>query len=419
MGVWAQDGRVVGPGQAVRGGPVRQAGPGGLPARALRGWRAAAGCALGAWLGLAGAAQDDPARKAQQAPAYTRAEAQVEELATGLSHPWAMAFLPDGSALITERSGALRRWDGRAGLSGPLAGVPEVAAQGQGGLLDVALSPSFAEDRMVYLSYAEAGEDGRLGTAVGRGRLAPDNGSLQDFRRIFQQQPKLSRGQHFGSRLVFDRDGYLFVTLGENNQRPTAQDLDKLQGKLVRLNADGSVPQDNPFQGKPPARPEIWSYGHRNPQGLALHPRTGALWLHEHGARGGDEINLPLPGRNYGWPIATYGMNYSGLPIPESRGTEAEGTEQPLYYWRKSPAVSGMAFYDADRHPQWRGSLFIGSLVEQQLIRLSLDGERIAAEERLLSDRGERIRDVRAGPDGGLYVLTDSPEGKLLRVSPR
>ena len=233
---------------------------------------------------------------------------------------------------------------------------------------------------------------------------------------IFRQQPKLSTGVHFGSRLVFDRDGYLFIALGENNQRPTAQELDKLQGKLVRLYPDGRVPEDNPFVDRKGARPEIWSYGHRNQQGAALNPWSGQLWTHEHGPRGGDEINIPQPGKNYGWPLATHGINYSLLPIPEAKGTTVEGTEPPLYVWKKSPAISGMAFYDAERFPDWRHNLFIGSLSAQTLIRLQLDGDRVVHEERLLESMGERIRDVRLGPDGYLYLLTDASDGRLLRL---
>ncbi|WP_416172546.1 PQQ-dependent sugar dehydrogenase [Achromobacter xylosoxidans] len=319
--------------------------------------------------------------------------------------------------LITERPGHLRLLRTPGGLSKPLAGVPKVAAQGQGGLLDVALSPDFARDRYVYLSYAES-DGSRSGTAVGRGRLSADAGALEDFQVLFRQAPKLSQGQHFGSRLVFDGKGHLFISLGENNQRPTAQDLDKLQGKVVRLAPDGSVPPDNPFVGKAGARPEIWSYGHRNPQGMALNPWTGALWEHEHGPRGGDEINLVQAGKNYGWPLATYGINYSGQPIPEAKGETLAGMEPPLYWWARSPAISGMAFYDADRFPAWRRSLFIGALADQDLIRLTLDGDRVVAEERLLGERKARIRDVRQGPDGYVYVLTDASPGELLRLAP-
>ncbi|MNZ52302.1 Soluble aldose sugar dehydrogenase YliI precursor [compost metagenome] len=356
---------------------------------------------------------------AQAAPGPDSAHGPLElqEIAAGLEHPWALAFLPGAEGmLVTERPGRLRRVTAEGQLSAPLAGVPEVYASGQGGLLDIALSPRFAEDRLVYLSYAEQGVDGRAGTAVGRGRLSTDLAGLEGFQVIFRQQPKLSSGIHFGSRLVFDRGGYLFVTLGENGQRPTAQDLDKLQGKVVRLHADGRIPDDNPFVGRPGVRAEIWSYGHRNPQGAALNPWTGALWVHEHGPRGGDEINIPQAGRNYGWPLATHGINYSLLPIPEAQGEQVAGTEPPHHIWAKSPAISGMAFYDGERFPAWRHSLFIGALAQQALIRLQLDGDRVVGEERLLEELDARIRDVRVGPDGWLYVLTDEGNGKLLRV---
>lgn len=355
-----------------------------------------------------------PAQPAAEPPS---AAARVTAVAGGLDHPWSMAFLPDGGVLITERSGGLRLLRVPDGLSRPLAGVPKVAAQGQGGLLDVALSPDFAADRYVYLSYAES-DGSKSGTAVGRGRLSADGAALEDFRVLFRQEPKLSSGLHYGSRLVFDRKGYLYISLGENNQRPTAQELGKLQGKVVRLKADGSVPPDNPFVGQAGARPEIWSYGHRNPQGMALNPWSGELWENEHGPRGGDEINLIRPGRNYGWPLATYGINYSGQPIPEAKGETLPGMEPPLYWWPRSPAISGMAFYDADRFPAWRNSVFIGALADQNLIRLTLDGDRVVAQERLLDDRKRRIRDVRQGPDGYVYVLTDASPGELLRVAP-
>ncbi len=345
-------------------------------------------------------------------------ELQLHEVVGGLQHPWALAFLPDGQgSLITERPGRLRWLDERGQLSEPLNGVPKVYAKGQGGLLDVALSPQFAADRLVYLSYAEGdAQDDKAGTAVGRGRLREDMRGLDDFQVIFRQQPKLSTGIHFGSRLAFDREGYLFISLGENNQRPTAQELGKLQGKLVRLQADGSIPQDNPFVGQSAARGEIWSYGHRNPQGMAFNPWSGQLWLHEHGPRGGDEINIPQKGRNYGWPLATHGVNYSFLPIPEAEGEAVAGTEAPHHVWEKSPAISGMAFYNAERFPKWQHSLFIGALADQSLIRLQLDGDKIVHEERLLKDQDWRIRDVRQGPDGYLYLLTDAADGKLIRL---
>jgi glucose/arabinose dehydrogenase len=342
---------------------------------------------------------------------------QVTQLVGGLEHPWSMAFLPDGeSVLVTERPGRLRVATLQGGLSEPISGVPAVYARGQGGLLDVLLSPDFAEDRLVYLSYAEAGDAGYAGTAVGRAKLSLDNRQLQGFEVIFRQLPKLSSGVHFGSRLVFDHEGFLFIALGENNQRSTAQDLDKLQGKVVRLHPDGTVPRDNPFVGRPGVRPEIWSYGHRNQQGAALNPWTGQLWTHEHGPRGGDEINIPLAGKNYGWPLATHGVNYSFLPIPEAQGKAVAGTESPHHVWAKSPAISGMAFYDGERFAAWRGNLFIGALVGRALIRLELRGDQVVHEERLLEPLDARIRDVRQGPDGYLYVLTDAAKGQLLRL---
>ncbi|KJK14772.1 PQQ-dependent sugar dehydrogenase [Pseudomonas sp. NPDC087612] len=343
---------------------------------------------------------------------------KVSTLAEGLRNPWALAFLPDGQGiLVTERAGNLRIVSPEGKVGPPLGGVPEVWAKGQGGLLDVVLSPTFKQDRMVYLSYAEGGgEGGTAGTAVGRGRLSADSAKLEDFNVIFRQQPKLSSGNHFGSRLVFDRDGYLFIALGENNQRPTAQDLDKLQGKVVRILPDGTVPKDNPFVGQANVRPEIWSFGHRNQQGAALNPWTGELWTNEHGPRGGDEINIPKPGKNYGWPIATHGINYSLMPIPEAKGEHVEGMLDPHHVWEKSPAISGMAFYDNPRFKPWDHSLFIGALAAQELIRLELKGDKVVHEERLLGELKARIRDVRVGPDGYLYLLTDETDGALLKV---
>lgn len=344
---------------------------------------------------------------------------KVDVLQTKLDHPWALAFLPDNHGmLITLRGGQLRLWQADKGLSDPITGVPQVWAQGQGGLLDVALAPDFAQSRRVWLSFAEAGKDGKAGTAVGYGRLSDDFKHLEDFQTVFRQQPKLSIGNHFGGRLVFDGKGYLWIALGENNQRPTAQDLDKLQGKLVRLTDQGNVPDDNPFVGKQGARAEIWSYGIRNPQGMAINPWSNALWLNEHGPRGGDEINIPAKGKNYGWPIATWGINYSGLKIPEAKGEIVAGTEQPIFYWKQSPAVSGMAFYNADTFPQWKNKLFIGALKDQDLIVMNVNGDKVTEEGRILGDRKQRIRDVRVGPDGYLYVLTDENDGELWKVSP-
>jgi glucose/arabinose dehydrogenase len=343
---------------------------------------------------------------------------EVTTIAKGLEHPWALAFLPDRKGmLVTERPGNLRVVSADGKLSDPIDGVPKVWAKGQGGLLDVALSPDFKQDRTVYLSYAEGGGKGdKAGTAVGRGQLSEDLTTLKDFKVIFRQEPKLSVGNHFGSRLVFDRDGYLFITLGENNDRPTAQDLDKLQGKVVRIYPDGKVPDDNPFVGQAGVRPEIWSYGHRNPQGAALNPWTGTLWENEHGPQGGDEVNIIERGKNYGWPLATHGINYSGGPIPEANGKTAEGTVAPHHVWEKSPGLSGLAFYDADRFKAWQHNAFIGALVSQELIRLQFDGDRVVHEERLMGELNKRIRDVRQGPDGYLYVLTDEDDGALYKV---
>nr|WP_314533169.1 PQQ-dependent sugar dehydrogenase [uncultured Pseudomonas sp.] len=343
---------------------------------------------------------------------------EVTTLTQGLDHPWALAFLPDRQGmLVTERPGKLRVVSADGKLSAPVDGVPEVWAKGQGGLLDVVLSPDFQQDRTVYLSYAEGGGKGdKAGTAVGRGQLSEDLATLRNFKVIFRQEPKLSVGNHFGSRLVFDRDGYLFITLGENNDRPTAQDLDKLQGKVVRIYPDGRVPDDNPFVGQNGVRPEIWSYGQRNPQGAALNPWTGVLWETEHGPRGGDEINIIERGKNYGWPTATHGINYSGQPIPEASGKTAEGTVGPHHVWEKSPGLSGMAFYDADRFKKWQHNVFLGALVTQELIRLQFDGDQVVHEERLMGELNKRIRDVRQGPDGYLYVLTDESDGALYKV---
>lgn len=338
---------------------------------------------------------------------------RVVTMARGLEMPWGMAFLPDGRILVTERPGRLRVVAPGGRVSPPLAGVPAVYASGQGGLLDVALDPRFAENRLVYLSFAEAGPGG-AGTAVARGRFAEDR--LEETAVIFRQQPKVSGGLHFGSRLTFARDGTLFVGLGERYRRDEAQNLSNHLGKLLRIHPDGSVPRDNPFVGRAGVPAEIYSYGHRNIQGMALHPETGALWLHEHGPQGGDEVNLPQPGRNYGWPVITYGIDYSGAKIGE--GSAKPGMEQPLLHWTPSIAPAGMAFYAGDKIAAWRGHLFVGSLKFRSLHRLELDGARILREERLLTQVGENIRDVRSGPDGYLYLATDNPEGRILRLEP-
>jgi len=344
-------------------------------------------------------------------------ELKVEVLQDKLDHPWSVAFLPDNQTLlITERSGQLRSWRPDSGLSEPIQGVPKVWAQRQSGLLDVVLAPDFAQSRRVWLSYTEADSNGKAGAVVGYGKLSNDNRQLTDFHAVIQQTPRLSSGNNIGTRLAFDRQGFLWIAFGDNFVSSAAQDLDKLQGKLLRLNADGSVPKDNPFVDRQGARPEIWAYGLRNPQGLALNPWTQTMWESEHGPRGGDEVNIIQKGKNYGWPLATYGIDYNGSKVPESKGTHVEGTEQPAFYWKVSPAISGMAFYNSARFPQWKNSLFIGALKEKNLIRLHINGEKVVEEQRLLEGRNERIRDVRQGPDGYLYVLTDEAEGKLLKV---
>ncbi|MGQ0835043.1 MAG: PQQ-dependent sugar dehydrogenase [Gammaproteobacteria bacterium] len=335
-------------------------------------------------------------------------------VARGLQHPWGLEFLPDGRLIVTERPGRLRIVATDGTLSQPLAGVPNVAASGQGGLLDVALGPSFEKDRLVYLSFAEPG-DGGAGTAVARGRLGPKG--LEGTQIIWRQTPKVDGGNHFGSRLAFARDGTLFVTTGDRfRHREKVQDLSTTVGKVVRINADGSIPKDNPFVGRDGARPEIWSFGHRSIQAAAIHPDTGDLWTIEHGARGGDELNRVLPGRNYGWPVITYGIDYSGLRIGE--GTSKAGMEQPVYYWDPVIAPSGALFYTGDAYGDWRGSLFVGSMVPGLLVRLELKDGRVAREERTLASLGERIRDVRQGPDGLLYLITDSRNGRVLRIEP-
>jgi glucose/arabinose dehydrogenase len=330
-----------------------------------------------------------------------------------LENPWGLAFLPDGRLLVTERPGRLRivAADGR--LSEPLANVPEVYARGQGGLLDVALDPDFATNRTIYLSYSERGDNG-AGTAVARARLRDE--SLADVQVIFRQQPKADSRRHFGSRLVFARDGTLFVTLGDRGLGDPAQDLQSHIGKIVRINRDGSVPADNPLVGRADALPEIWSYGHRNIQGATLDPSTGQLWTVEHGARGGDEINRPEAGENYGWPVISYGVDYSGERI--GVGTSKPGMEQPVHYWDPSIAPSGMIFYDGDAFPEWRGDLFVGSLKFGYLARLEIEDGKIAGEEKLIEDLDQRVRDVRQGPDGNLYLLTDEDESRVLKLEP-
>lgn len=378
-------------------------------------WRASATLLTAA---LASCASPPPQAQGQAprspTPKATEGVVRVETVARGLEHPWALEFLPDGRMIVTERPGRLRIVDRSGGVSAPLAGVPEVQTGGQGGLLDVALDPSFTDSRLIYLSYAEPGEGG-AGTAVARARLGENR--LEGLEVIYRQQPKVQGGNHFGSRLAFTRDGKLFITQGERySEREKAQDLSTLFGKVVRINPDGSVPDDNPFVGRPGARPEIWSYGHRNVQAATIHPETGQLWTVEHGARGGDELNHPEAGKNYGWPVITYGIDYSGARIGE--GTAKPGMEQPVYYWDPVIAPSGMQFYTGDKFPGWKGSVLIGSL-RGALVRLELQGGRVVREERYSDGELEnRIRDVKQGPDGLVYVVTDESNGRILKVSP-
>jgi aldose sugar dehydrogenase len=370
---------------------------------------------------LALAALAVPGLAAAQEPQRLRtekAEVVVETVARGLQNPWGLAFLPDGRMLVTERPGRLRVVATNGQLSEPLGGTqPRVAARGQGGLLDVALDPNFAQNRLVYLSYAEDRGERRAGTSVMRARLNAAGTALEGGQVIFRQEPSHTGGNHFGSRLVFDRGGHLLVTLGDRfDLRDQAQNPANHLGKVVRITTEGRPAPDNPFAGREGARPEIWSIGHRNIQAAALHPQTGQLWTIEHGARGGDEVNIPQPGRNYGWPVITYGVDYSGARIGE--GTAKAGLEQPVYYWDPSIAPSGMAFYTGDRFPAWRGSILVGALSGKLLARLETSGGKVTAEERMLQGLGERIRDVRQGPDGFVYLLTDSANGRILRVRP-
>ena len=347
-------------------------------------------------------------------PASTRGVVTAETVVSGLVNPWAIEFLPDGRALVTERPGRLRVLSATGQLSAPVSGVPAVYAEGQGGLLDVAIDPQFAQNQLIYLSYAEAGAGG-TGTAVAKARFT--GSALENVQVIYRQQPKLNGGGHYGSRLVFAKDGRLFITQGDRmNWRERAQDLAMGQGKIVRITTDGSVPADNPFTGQPNAQAAIWSYGHRNVQAAALHPVTGQLWTVEHGARGGDELNRPERGRNYGWPVITYGMDYSGARIGE--GTAKAGMEQPVYYWDPVIAPSGMAFYAANAIPGWNGSVLIGSLSPGALVRLELSNGRVTRETRYLGELRERIRDVTVGSDGFVYVVTDSGNGRVLRIRP-
>jgi glucose/arabinose dehydrogenase len=344
-----------------------------------------------------------------------KADLLVETVARGLEHPWGLAFLPDGRMLVTERPGRLRVVSARGELSQPLSGLPRIFARGQGGLLDVLLDPGFADNRTIYLSFAESRGDGRAGTSVARAQVNAAGTALEGLVAIFRQEPSHTGGNHFGSRVVLDRTGALFVTVGDRyDLREEAQNPGNHLGKIIRITRQGGAPDDNPR--KPGWAAEVWSVGHRNVQGAALNPATGELWTAEHGARGGDEINIPRKGLNYGWPVITYGVDYSGARI--GIGTRQEGMEQPVFYWDPSIAPSGMAFYTGDKFPGWRGSVLVGALAGSLVARLELDGDKVVREERILRELRERIRDVRQGPDGFVYLLTDSPQGRILRVRP-
>ena len=348
-------------------------------------------------------------------------ELDVQVVAEGLESPWAFEFLPDGRMLVTERPGRLRIVGTDGKLSEPIKGLPNVLFEGQGGLLDVALDPQFETNRTIYWSYAEPRKDGN-GTTLAKGVLKEDaNGaSVENVQIIFRQMPSANSTFHFGSRIVFAPDGTLFLTLGERAFPPyqmESQNIDSHLGKVVRINPDGSVPKDNPFVGRQDAKPEIWSYGHRNIQAAAL-DLQGRLWTIEHGPRGGDELNRPEPGKNYGWPIITYGIDYPGDKIGEGI-TAKEGMEQPVYYWDPVIAPSGMIFYDGEMFPEWKGDLFVGGLGSMKLVRLKLENDRVVGEEWLLQDRGSRIRDVKQGPDGAIYVLAEGPKPAIMRIARR
>ena len=343
---------------------------------------------------------------------------KAQTVASGLQNPWAVAFLPDGRFLVTERPGRLRVVNADGQVQPAVQGLPEVAAGGQGGLLDVITDSAFASNRAIYFCFSEPGKGTTNSTALARARLSQDAKRLEDVKVIFSQQPKFSSTAHFGCRIVERPDGTLFLTLGDRfSRRDDAQTLDNHHGKVVRVAKDGAVPKDNPFVGKAGALPEIWSYGHRNSQGATLAP-DGSLWTHEHGARGGDEINRPQAGKNHGWPQVSFGVNYDGSKIG-SGDSAAPGLEPPLHHWTPSIAPSGMAFLTSDRYGAgWKGNLFVGSLKFEYLDRIELKDGKVVAEHKLLEDVGQRIRDVRQGPDGLLYVVTDSPSGKLLRLLP-
>lgn len=371
-----------------------------------------------------------PAQGANQTPAFggqTRAPGVTSEVAvahtvvvSGLENPWGLALVPDGRWLVTEKPGRLRIVSTEGQVGEPVSGLLQVDARGQGGLLDVAVGPTFRQDRLIYWSYSEAREGGNA-TSVARGALTADGGSVENVEVIFRALPVYDGTAHFGSALAFDPQGRLFITLGDRSDRPMrpqAQDLGSHMGKTIRINADGSVPQDNPFVGREGALPEIWSLGHRNVQGVAIQPGSGAVWTVEHGTRGGDEINLDRAGANYGWPDVAYGIEYRGGAINEGI-TARQGTEQPVYYWDPVIAPGGMVFYTGAMFPAWEGDLLVAGLKEQHIARLVLENDRVVGEERLLTDLGERVRDVAVGPDGAVWAITDEEDGKLVRLATR
>jgi glucose/arabinose dehydrogenase len=370
--------------------------------------------------GTANAPGQTPAFEGQtRAPGVTTEAALAHSVvASGLEHPWGMALLPDGRWLVTERPGRLRIISADGQIGEPITGLPAVDARGQGGLLDVILSPTFTSDRMIYWSYAEP-RDGGNATSVARGTLTENGQRVDNAEVIFRALPVYDGDKHFGSTLAFDTAGHLFVTLGERSDlpiRPQAQQLDSHMGKVVRINADGSVPQDNPFVGQAGTLPEIWSLGHRNVQGIAVQPGTGAIWTIEHGARGGDELNRVEAGKNYGWPTIAYGIEYRGGPIGEGL-TAREGLEQPNYYWDPVIAPGGQTFYSGAMFPAWDGNLLVAALGGQHIARLVLDDGRVVGEERLLTDLGERVRDVAVAADGAVWAITDEDDGKLVRLA--